>query len=109
MAKKGIHFTPTLTIQEVNPRYNLCRSKADVSQLIVNGPLGKKISPYSLSKAKLVAESTYRALKKAHEVGVNIAYGTDCPVQIQLAEFELRARVLPGKEVLKHATCNAGE
>ena len=110
MAKKGVHFTPTLTIQEVGHPLSSQSREAHISfeQLIVNGPLGKKISPYSLAKAKLVAEATYHALKKAHELGVNIAYGTDCPVQVQLAEFGLRAKVIPGKEVLKHATCNAG-
>jgi hypothetical protein len=50
-------------------------------------------------------------LKKAHELGVNIAYGTDAfssMQPLQLSEFDLRAQVLPSSVVLKHATCNAG-
>lgn len=53
----------------------------------------------------------YVTLKKAHDVGVNIAYGTDCfsaMQPVQLSEFDLRAKVLPSPAVLKHATCNAG-
>lgn len=71
--------------------------------------MGKTISKFSLAKAKMVAERSYQSLKMAHEAGVNIAYGTDCPVQIVNAEFIHRAKVLPSKEILKHATCNAGE
>lgn len=54
----------------------------------------------------------YTTLKKAHECGVNIAYGTDTfssMQPLQLSEFDLRAKVLPSPVVLKQATCNAGE
>jgi len=53
----------------------------------------------------------YITLKKAHDLGVNIAYGTDAfssMQPVQLSEFDLRAKVLPSPAVLKHATCNAG-
>jgi imidazolonepropionase-like amidohydrolase len=53
----------------------------------------------------------YTTLKKAHECGVNIAYGTDTfssMQPLQLSEFDLRAKVLPSPVVLKQATCNAG-
>ena len=79
------------------------------SQLIVNGPYKNAVSKFSLEKAKIIAESSFKVLAKAVEVGVNVAYGTDCPVQVQLAEFDLRAKVIPGKEILKQATCNAGK
>jgi imidazolonepropionase-like amidohydrolase len=54
----------------------------------------------------------YVTLKKAHEVGVNIAYGTDAfssMQPLQLSEFDLRAKVLPSPVVLKQATANGGE
>ena len=74
----------------------------------MNGPMGKTIPKYSLEKAQMVADATYATIKKAHEVGVNIAYGSDCPFEVQLAEFELRKKILPSPAILKHATCNAG-
>ena len=80
-----------------------------MTQMIVNGPLAKTVPPFSLEKAKLIEANTYKVIKRAHELGVNIAYGTDCFVPFQLAEFDLRAKVLPGNAILQQATCNAGE
>ena len=92
MAQKGVHLTPTLIIQE----------------LLVSGPLGKTVGRFNLEKARKVAEATFTMMKTADKVGVNVCYGTDCPFPMQLAEFELRKRILPSATILKHATCNAG-
>jgi imidazolonepropionase-like amidohydrolase len=70
--------------------------------------MGHQISKFSLEKAKLIAKNSFRVIKRAHELGVNIAYGTDAPAAIMLAEFDLRARVLPPAAILQQATCNAG-
>jgi imidazolonepropionase-like amidohydrolase len=114
MAKKGIHYTPTMTIQDVSkahfPRpHDKNRADADGSiQYIVNGPLGQAIPPFFLEKAKRIEKNTYTVIRRAYELGVNIAYGTDIFVPYQLAEFDLRAKVLPGHAILQQATCNAG-
>jgi len=93
MAKKGVHLVPTCTIQE----------------LIVNGPMGKFIPAVSLAKAKRVATATYRMMKTAHEVGVNIGYGTDSPGEVQLAEFGFRQQVFSSPVILQQATCNGAK
>ncbi|WVW82475.1 hypothetical protein I302_104486 [Kwoniella bestiolae CBS 10118] len=96
MAKKGVHLTPTLIVQE----------------LLARPPYQAMIPPQSREKLKLVIDGGYKVLKRAHELGVNIAYGTDCfgPMQPnQLAEFELRKKVLPSRDVIKHATVNAAK
>jgi len=71
--------------------------------------MGRTVPKYSLEKAKLIAKNTYKVVKRAHELGVNIAYGTDAPAPIMLAEFDLRAKVLPAAAILQQATCNGGE
>ncbi|WVQ62023.1 uncharacterized protein L199_000156 [Kwoniella botswanensis] len=96
MAKKGVHLTPTLIVQE----------------LLDKPPYQAMIPPVSRDKLKLVIDGGYRVMKRAHELGVNIAYGTDCfgPMQPnQLAEFELRKKVLSSKDIIKHATINAAK
>lgn len=70
--------------------------------------MGRQVPKYSLEKAKLIAKNSYKVVKRAHELGVNIAYGTDAPAPIMLAEFDLRAKVLPAAVILQHATCNGG-
>ena len=57
----------------------------------------------------MVAEKSHGMIQTAHRVGVNIAYGTDAFTEVQLSEFDLRAKVLPSPVVLQHATCNGGE
>ncbi|ORX37953.1 hypothetical protein BD324DRAFT_623941 [Kockovaella imperatae] len=96
MAKKGIHYTPTLI----------------VCDLLSRPPFNSIIPPVSREKLTHVQKMGFVTLKKAHEVGVNIAYGTDCfsnMQPVQLSEFDLRASVLPSPVVLKHATCNAAK
>ncbi|CAD6566169.1 MAG: hypothetical protein TREMPRED_002296 [Tremellales sp. Tagirdzhanova-0007] len=93
MAEKGIHLTPTLLIAE----------------MIVNGPLGAKESKLAVEKAKLVNEKGYGMVQNAHRLGVNIAFGTDAFVPVQLSEFELRAKILPSHIVLQQATCNGAK
>jgi imidazolonepropionase-like amidohydrolase len=70
--------------------------------------MGRTVPKFSVDKARQVAEATLAMIKTADKVGVNIAYGTDCPFEVQLAEFELRKAILPSATVLQHATCNAG-
>ena len=77
--------------------------------MIVNGPLGAKESKLAVEKAKLVNEKGYGMVQNAHRLGVNIAFGTDAFVPVQLSEFELRAKILPSHIVLQQATCNGGE
>jgi imidazolonepropionase-like amidohydrolase len=110
MAKKGIHYTPTLIIQDVSlstTRSGLIRRLiAKVHREWADGSTGAKVLA---RKAKLIAKNSYKVVKRAHELGVNIAYGTDAPAPIMLAEFDLRAKVLPAAAILQQATCNGGE
>lgn len=94
MAEKGVHLTPTLIVAE----------------LMSKPPYSALLSPASRKKLADVMERGFASLKKAHDAGVNIAYGTDCFSSMQpgqLSEFELRARYLPSSAVLQHATVNA--
>ena len=75
-------------------------------------PFNAIIPPSSRDKLDRVRDMGKITIRKAHELGVNIAYGTDCFYAMQpaqLGEFEVRAALLPSPVVLKHATCNAGE
>jgi len=71
--------------------------------------MGRQVPKYSLEKGRLIAKNSYKVIKRAHELGVNVAYGTDAPAPIMLAEFDLRAKVLPAPVILQQATCNGGE
>ncbi|WWD17726.1 hypothetical protein CI109_102167 [Kwoniella shandongensis] len=96
MAKKGVHLTPTLIVQE----------------LLARPPYNAIIPPSSREKLKLVIDGGYKVIKRAHELGVNIAYGTDCFASMQpcqLSEFDLRATVLPSDVILKQATINGAK
>ncbi|KAL7422984.1 hypothetical protein Q5752_002282 [Cryptotrichosporon argae] len=96
MAKKGVHLTPTLVVCDVLSR----------------PPYSAIIPPSSREKLTHVQEMGSVTLKRAHELGVNIAYGTDCFASmqpLQLGEFALRAKVLPSPAVLKQATVNAAK
>jgi imidazolonepropionase-like amidohydrolase len=96
MAKKGVHLTPTLI----------------VCDLLSRPPYNAIIPPGSREKLTHVQEMGFVTLKRAHELGVNIAYGTDAfssMQPLQLSEFDLRKRVLPSPAILKHATTNAAK
>ncbi|WRT64305.1 uncharacterized protein IL334_001237 [Kwoniella shivajii] len=96
MAKKGVHLTPTLIVQE----------------LLARPPYQAMIPPASREKLKLVVDGGYKVIKRAHELGVNVAYGTDCfnaMQPAQLSEFDLRAKVLPSDVILKQATVNGAK
>ena len=57
-------------------------------------------------------ENGPKAFKMAHDAGVNIGYGTDVGrgmATFQLAELDVRSKLLPHPIVLQQATCNAGE
>nr|XP_018267175.1 uncharacterized protein I303_01159 [Kwoniella dejecticola CBS 10117]OBR89333.1 hypothetical protein I303_01159 [Kwoniella dejecticola CBS 10117] len=96
MAKKGVHLTPTLIVQE----------------LLSKPPYQAMIPPQSREKLKLVIDGGYKVIKRAHELGVNIGFGTDCfgsMQNVQLSEFDLRKRVLSSDVVLRHATVNGAK
>ncbi|WVR06026.1 hypothetical protein IAU60_003054 [Kwoniella sp. DSM 27419] len=96
MAKKGVHLTPTLIVQE----------------LLARPPYGSMLELAEKEKLKLVIDGGYKVIKRAHELGVNVAYGTDCfnaMQPAQLSEFDLRARVLPSDVILKQATVNGAK
>lgn len=96
MAKKGVHLTPTLI----------------VCDLLSRPPYNAIIPPVSREKLTHVERMGYVTLKRAHELGVNVAYGTDAfssMQPLQLSEFDLRAKVLPSPVVLKQATVNGAK
>ncbi|WVQ85098.1 hypothetical protein IAT38_007262 [Cryptococcus sp. DSM 104549] len=96
MAEKGVHLTPTLIVQE----------------LLFRKPYSVIIPPSSQEKLKQVIDGGYRVIKRAHELGVNVAYGTDCFASMQpcqLSEFDLRATVLPSSVILQQATVNGAK
>ncbi|WWC66384.1 uncharacterized protein I206_100285 [Kwoniella pini CBS 10737] len=96
MAKKNIHLTPTLIVQE----------------LLSKPPYESMIPIQSREKLKLVINGGYKVIKKAHELGVNIGFGTDCfnsMQNVQLSEFDLRKKVLNDDVILKQATINGAK
>ncbi|KAK8864561.1 hypothetical protein IAR55_001811 [Kwoniella newhampshirensis] len=96
MAEKGVFLTPTLI----------------VSDAIARPPYDKMTTPYQHEKVQHVVKESYEMLKNAHEAGVCIGYGTDCFGILhpnQLAEFDLRKKVLPSPAILKQATINAAK
>ncbi|BEI79851.1 hypothetical protein CcaverHIS002_0103800 [Cutaneotrichosporon cavernicola] len=96
MVKKGIHLTPTLI----------------VCDLLSRPPYNAIIPPASREKLTHVQEMGFVTLKKAHDLGVNIAFGTDAfssMQPLQLSEFELRKRVLSSPVVLRQATFNGAK
>lgn len=96
MAKKGVHLTPTLI----------------VCDLLSRPPYNAIIPPASREKLTHVQEMGFVTLKKAHELGVNVAYGTDAfssMQPLQLSEFDLRKRVLPSPAILRQATFNGSK
>lgn len=96
MAAKGVHLTPTLI----------------VCDLLSRPPYNAIIPPASREKLTHVQEMGFVTLKRAHELGVNIAYGTDAfssMQPLQLSEFDLRKRVLPSPVILKQATVNGAK
>lgn len=94
MKERGVNLTPTLI----------------VSDLLSRPPYSSIIPPASREKLTHVIKHGNAMLKLAHDVGVNIVFGTDCfssMQPVQLSEFNLRAAVLPSPVVLQHATVNA--
>ena len=80
-------------------------------QLLAAPPYDKMLTASSRAKLQQVIDMGYVTIKKAHEAGVNVAYGTDTfnsMQPLQLSEFDLRASVLPSPVVLKQATANGG-
>jgi len=70
------------------------------------------LSAGSLNKLDEVRVAAMDALRKAHEAGVNIVYGSDLLGSLQarqLDEFTIRARVQPAIDVIRAATSNAAK
>lgn len=91
LAERGCFAVPTLVIYDCLDRH------ADAIGLGAENRV----------KNKMVREAGLRALEILRDAGVRIGYGTDLlgwMHQDQLAEFGLRAQVLPAAEVLRSAT-----
>jgi imidazolonepropionase-like amidohydrolase len=91
LAERGCFAVPTLVIYDRLDRH------ADAIGL----------GPENREKNRLVREAGLRSLEVLRDAGVPMGYGTDLlgwMTADQLAEFGLRARVLPPAEVLRSAT-----
>jgi imidazolonepropionase-like amidohydrolase len=68
--------------------------------------------PDSVAKIETVRQAGLESLSILQEAGVQMAFGTDLLAEMhrhQSGEFGLRARVLPGIEVLRSATLVAAK
>lgn len=68
------------------------------------------LSQENWEKVAAVLEGGYEALGKAHEAGINLAYGSDLlgGMQVhQAKEFTVRAKVMPSIDVIRSATTTA--
>ena len=91
LAERGCFAVPTLVIYDALDRH------ADAIGL----------GPENREKNRTVREAGLRSLETLREAGVPMGYGTDLLGWMtgeQLAEFGLRAQVLPAAEVLRSAT-----
>jgi imidazolonepropionase-like amidohydrolase len=96
MAERGIWLTPTLVTFEAmgSEKYS------------------SFLPPVNQQKNREVLARGLDSLRMAHAAGVKICHGSDLlgPLQAeQSQEFEIRARVLDSKAVLRGATTNAAE
>lgn len=94
LVERGAFLTPTLTtywaLKAEGPRWGL--------------------PPESYAKVDAVLDAGLDALRRAHEAGVSLTYGTDCLAAMrrhQLKELQLRAQVQPNIDVIRAATVNA--
>jgi imidazolonepropionase-like amidohydrolase len=68
------------------------------------------LSQENWEKVASVLDGGYEALGKAHEAGVNLAYGTDLlggMHRYQAKEFAIRGKVIPAIDVIRSATVTA--
>lgn len=68
------------------------------------------LSQENWEKVAAVLDGGYEALGKAHEAGINLAYGSDLlgGMQIhQAKEFTVRAKIMPAIDVIRSATTTA--
>lgn len=96
LKEKGVFLTPTLVTYHAmaDPKYAAFL------------PVGNR------EKNEAVLKAGLESIRIAHEAGVKMCLGSDLLSFLgveQLGEFGLRARVLEGKEVLRHATVNPAE
>lgn len=93
LAARGVFLTPTLVTYHAmaDPKY------------------AAFLPAENRAKNEMVLREGLRSLRVAYEAGVTMCLGSDLLSFLgveQLGEFGLRAQVLEGKEVLKHATVN---
>ena len=96
LVEHGAYLTPTLVtywaLKEEGPAWGL--------------------PPASHAKVDSVLGAGLEALRRAHDAGVNLCFGTDLlggMQRHQLQEFTIRAQVQPAIEVIRAATVNAAE
>lgn len=68
------------------------------------------LSQENWEKVAAVLDGGYEALGKAHEAGINLAYGSDLlgGMQVhQAKEFSIRAKIMPAIDVIRSATTTA--
>jgi len=68
------------------------------------------LSQENWEKVAAVLDGGYRALGRAHEAGVNLAYGTDLLGGMhrhQAKEFAIRGKIIPAIDVIRSATTTA--
>ncbi|MFJ5692812.1 amidohydrolase family protein [Arthrobacter sp. NPDC093125] len=68
------------------------------------------LSQENWEKVAAVLDGGYEALGKAHEAGINLAYGSDLlgGMQVhQAKEFTVRAKIMPAIDVIRSATTTA--
>ncbi|KAK8853021.1 hypothetical protein IAR55_003722 [Kwoniella newhampshirensis] len=93
MAEKGIWLTPTLSCYGI----------------MVRSPWEDFLPESGQVKNWEVMQNGLKALKLAHDAGVNICYGSDLLISmqaLQTEEFTVRSEVLPSPAILRHATVN---
>lgn len=96
LKEKSVYLTPTLITYHAmaDPKY------------------AAFLPPGNRAKNEAVLKAGLESIRIAHEAGVRMCLGSDLLSFLgieQLGEFGLRAQVLPGKEVLKHATIHPAE
>lgn len=68
------------------------------------------LSQQNWEKVAAVLDGGYEALGKAHEAGINLAYGSDLLGGLQIyqaKEFTIRAKLMPAIDVIRSATTTA--
>jgi imidazolonepropionase-like amidohydrolase len=96
VAERGTYVVPTMSV------------------IFVNMEVGEKLgmSPESMAKLKIAADSAIEGLQHMRNAGVKIGYGTDLlgsTYDQQCREFEFRSEVFTPLEMLRQATSMGAE